>query len=156
MSNHRLVQLSSCACSIASMGCRAWDSCSQGLTFLCVAVLLLLWAKSILGRVGETGEIASVIYLTSFAQNCLLGISCLLRPGVLVCVSSAPGSAWRRGATSEHLALLLQIPLCCWGRLTAPRAEPLPLLGQQNGGQKACGRWSGVGDGSSNRRWEEK
>lgn len=36
---------------------------------------------------------------------------------------------------SECLVLLLQIPLCCWGRPTAPQGEPLPLLGEQNVGK---------------------
>lgn len=36
---------------------------------------------------------------------------------------------------SECLVLLLQIPLCFWGRATAPQGEPLPLLGKQNVGK---------------------
>lgn len=66
--------------SIVSVACRAQLSGSQGLTFSRAALLLLPWAKSILSRAGETGEIASIIYLTSFAQNCLLGIPCAQSP----------------------------------------------------------------------------
>lgn len=121
MSNCGVVWLFLCVHSIASTGCRAWDSRSQGLTFSCATLPLLPWAKSILGRIGETAEIASVIYLTSFAQNCLFNIPCTLSP--------ASAEARRLGT---HLLCSWQC-LEKWDSQQVPgfaAANPLVLLGQ--------------------------
>lgn len=134
-----------CVHSIVSVGCREWDYGSQSLSFPCATIPLLPWAKSSLGRVGETGDIVPITYLTSFAQNHLLTISCTSSP--VFCkarwLTTSPllltvlGEARQPVST---LALLLQIPLCCWGRCTAPQAEALPLSGpSEQGGRLVVG-----------------
>lgn len=121
-------QLWSCkvvfVCAHPRLACGAQLSGPQGLTVSCAALLLFPWAKSILSRAGETGDIASIIYLTSFAQNCLLCMLCAL--------CSVPSFCWAQVTwylsllltASECLVLVLHIPLCCWGRPTAPHGEP--------------------------------
>lgn len=96
-------------------------------------LLLFSWTKSILGGIGETGEIALVIYLPKFTSltSPSLCLQLLLRPGELMHVSPASGSAWRREATGMNLAVCLQIPLCCCGRLIALQVELLPFQCQQ-------------------------
>lgn len=141
MSNYGVIRLSSCVHSVVSVGCRAWDVGSQGLTFSCATLLLLPWAKPILGRVGETGEIASVIYLTSFAQNYLLSILCALSPasaearwlGTRILCSwqclEKWGSQWVPGFAAASPFVLLgqtysstgRAPFLCWASRTGGR-----------------------------------
>lgn len=127
-----------CVHSLVSVACGAAQlSGPQGLTFSCAALLLFSWAKSILSRAGETSEIALIIYLTSFAQNCLLGMPCALSPasaeprwlGTCLCFSQ-PVRAWS----------------CCCNSLCAAGAEPLLhrespcLCWESRMGGKTCGR----------------
>lgn len=117
-------------------------------------------AKSILGRVGETGEIASVIYLTSFAQNCLLSIPCTLSLasaearwlGTRLCSWQCLkkwGSQWVPGFPAAHPFVMMGQTYCSTGR-----APSFARPAEQGG--KACGGQSGVGDASRNRWWEGK
>lgn len=54
----------------------------------------------------------------------------------MVHISSAPGSAWKSEAAREYLGFAAANPFVLLGRLTAPQAEPVPLLGQQDWGER--------------------
>lgn len=142
-------------CGTVSVGC---ETDSQALSLSSAVLLLPPWTEVILGWIGETGEIAPIIYLP---KSTLLAFPILcpqlqLRLGDLICAFLAPGSAWRREVDGAWLAVLWQIPLCSWGRHTAPQAESLPLLVQKKRGKRLWCESSGVGECSSSRWWKGK
>lgn len=161
MSNSGVARLSSCARSTVSVGCKAREPGSQGLTVSCAALPLLPWAKSTPGRAAETAEIASVIHFTSFAQNCFFSIPCALSPASaegrwlgtrLLCswqCVAEQGSHWVPGFAGANHFVLLGQTFCSTGR--APSfAGPAGRWG------KAWDGRSGVGDSSSYGWWEGK